>query len=392
MNDILENNEDLHEEFKTLLVKIEPHFVALKSNLEKLLCREWLHKLFKTGKHEELLRNAYLTKLIEQLKKGELKEPFNNLPKHKSPLPPLPIHNLSKQNIDRKPIKKVEKTLFTDVVNSHTTVDTPKSTDNHVYTKEIKTFVDVCDNITIKTEEETLITDVVKVHEIVDVPKPMENHVHAKETNMPIDVREDKTIKTEEETLITNLVNVHEIFDVPKSTENHVHTKEVNIFGDVRDVCDNIKTIKTEEETLITDVVNVHETVPKSTEYHEHTNEIKVNASSNQVKELDINENADDSKKIQWQSTIDKSEGGDGLTLNVETKLKLESVEKLSDELKKKTELLAEQVREIKTSTDKNLINSDQIIALNGELNKLVYVNFIISTPDHAYPILSIKI
>lgn len=65
--------------------------------LEKLLCREWLHKLFKTGKHEELLRNAYLTKLIEQLKKGELKEPFNNLPKHKSPLPPLPIHNLSKQ-------------------------------------------------------------------------------------------------------------------------------------------------------------------------------------------------------------------------------------------------------------------------------------------------------
>lgn len=33
MNDILENNEDLHEEFKTLLVKIEPHFVALKSNL-----------------------------------------------------------------------------------------------------------------------------------------------------------------------------------------------------------------------------------------------------------------------------------------------------------------------------------------------------------------------
>lgn len=33
MNNILENNEDLHEEFKTLLIKIEPHFVALKSNL-----------------------------------------------------------------------------------------------------------------------------------------------------------------------------------------------------------------------------------------------------------------------------------------------------------------------------------------------------------------------
>lgn len=33
MNNILENNEDLHEEFKTLLVKIEPYFVTLKSNL-----------------------------------------------------------------------------------------------------------------------------------------------------------------------------------------------------------------------------------------------------------------------------------------------------------------------------------------------------------------------
>ncbi|XP_015376151.1 PREDICTED: uncharacterized protein LOC107170529 [Diuraphis noxia] len=73
---------------------------------------------------------------------------------------------------------------------------------------------------------------------------------------------------------------------------------------------------------------------------------------------------------VAWQSTVDKSEGGDGLTLNVETKLKLESVEKLSDELKKKTELLAEQVREIKLCTDKNLMNNDQIIALNAELNK----------------------
>lgn len=31
---------------------------------------------------------------------------------------------------------------------------------------------------------------------------------------------------------------------------------------------------------------------------------------------------------------VDKSEGGDGLTLNEETKLKLESVEKMSNELK----------------------------------------------------------
>jgi len=33
MNNILENNEDLNEEFKTLLIKIEPHFVQLKTNL-----------------------------------------------------------------------------------------------------------------------------------------------------------------------------------------------------------------------------------------------------------------------------------------------------------------------------------------------------------------------
>jgi hypothetical protein len=33
MNHSLSNNEDLHEEFKTLLIKIEPYFVALKSDL-----------------------------------------------------------------------------------------------------------------------------------------------------------------------------------------------------------------------------------------------------------------------------------------------------------------------------------------------------------------------
>jgi len=83
--------------FKHKNIRILCYCVCIQFCLEKLLCREWLHKLFKTGKHEESLRNAYLTKLIEQLKKGELKEPFNNLPKHKSPLPPLHIHNLSKQ-------------------------------------------------------------------------------------------------------------------------------------------------------------------------------------------------------------------------------------------------------------------------------------------------------
>jgi len=70
------------------------YVLCIQFILEKLLCREWLHKLFKTGKNEESLRNAYLTKLFEQLVKGRLKEPFNNLPKHRSPL--LPLGSVSK--------------------------------------------------------------------------------------------------------------------------------------------------------------------------------------------------------------------------------------------------------------------------------------------------------
>ncbi|XP_060875786.1 uncharacterized protein LOC132949047 [Metopolophium dirhodum] len=325
MNNILENNEDLHEEFKTLLVKIEPHFVALKSNLEKLLCREWLHKLFKTGKHEESLRNAYLTKLFEQLVKGKLKEPFNNLPKHRSPL--LPLRSVSKPNInvrDKKPIKKVEETLITDVVNVHKTADAPKPTKNHVHTKEIKLFDNVCDKNTIKKVEETLITDEVNVHKTVDAHKSTEKHVPTNEIKMLVDVHDCNTIKKEEETLITDELNVHKTVDAPKSTENHVHT-----------------------------------------------NEIKMNANSNQAKQLNVNEISDGSKEVQWpKPTVDESEGGDGLTLNVETKLKLGSVEKLSNELKKKSDLLAEQVQEMKLYTDTILINQNQITVLNTELNK----------------------
>jgi hypothetical protein len=73
-------------------------FVCLILFLEKLLCREWLHKLFKATTHEESLRNAYLIKLLDQLEKGgKLNEPFNNLPKHNSPLLPLTTHNIPKQ-------------------------------------------------------------------------------------------------------------------------------------------------------------------------------------------------------------------------------------------------------------------------------------------------------
>eukprot|EP00102_Acyrthosiphon_pisum_P026391 XP_016663601.1 PREDICTED: uncharacterized protein LOC100571942 isoform X2 [Acyrthosiphon pisum] len=325
MNNILENNEDLHEEFKTLLVKIEPHFLALKSNLEKLLCREWLHKLFKTGKHEESLRNAYLTKLFEQLVKGKLKEPFNNLPKHRSPL--LPLRSVSKPNInvrDKKPIKKVEETLITDVVNVHKNADAPQSTKNHVDTKEIKLFGNVCDKNTIKKVEETLITDELNVQKTVDATKSTDNHLPTNEIKMVIDVCDRNTIKKQEETLITDELNVHKTFDAPKSTENHVHT-----------------------------------------------NEMKINENSDQAKQLNVNEIADDSKEVQWQKlTVDESEGGDGLTLNVETKLKLVSVEKSSNELKKKSDLLAEQVQEMKLYTDTVLIKHDKIIVLNTELNK----------------------
>ncbi|XP_003247629.1 uncharacterized protein LOC100571942 [Acyrthosiphon pisum] len=415
MNNILENNEDLHEEFKTLLVKIEPHFLALKSNLEKLLCREWLHKLFKTGKHEESLRNAYLTKLFEQLVKGKLKEPFNNLPKHRSPL--LPLRSVSKPNInvrDKKPIKKVEETLITDVVNVHKNADAPQSTKNHVDTKEIKLFGNVCDKNTIKKVEETLITDEVNVHKTVDAHKSMEIHVPTNEIKMLVDVHDRNTIKKEEETLITDVVNAHKTVDSHKCTENHLPTNEIKMVIDVRD-CNTIKkeeetlitdelnvqktvdatkstdnhlptneikmvidvcdrnTIKKQEETLITDELNVHKTfdAPKSTENHVHTNEMKINENSDQAKQLNVNEIADDSKEVQWQKlTVDESEGGDGLTLNVETKLKLVSVEKSSNELKKKSDLLAEQVQEMKLYTDTVLIKHDKIIVLNTELNK----------------------
>ncbi|XP_025208267.1 spindle assembly checkpoint component MAD1-like [Melanaphis sacchari] len=264
MNDSLSNNEDLHQEFKTLLIKIEPYYVALKSDLEKLLCREWLHKLFKTTSNEESLRNAYLIKLLEQLEKGKLKEPFNNLPKHNSPLLPLTTHNFPKQKInvcDKKNMKPKDETLIMGMVNVQNTVGAFKSAENHTHTNEIK------DNYKISEQGKQLDID-----EIVD------------------------------------------------------DSKEVNFF---------------------------------------------VNESSIQRKRLDANEMSDDSKEVQQQKLmVDKSEGGDGLTLNVETKLKLESIEKMSKELKKKTELLAEQLQEIELQADKNVINNDQLTVLNAELNK----------------------
>ncbi|XP_060845547.1 uncharacterized protein LOC132925143 [Rhopalosiphum padi] len=264
MNHGLSNNEDLHEEFKTLLIKIEPYFVALKSDLEKLLCREWLHKLFKAATHEESLRNAYLIKLLGQLEKGgNLNEPFNNLPKHNSPLLPLTTHNIPKQNInvcDKKKIKTKEETLILDVVNVHNTVDALKSTENHEYTNKIK----------------------------------------------------EHTNSSQEKQL-----------DINKNSDD---SEAVHLLA---------------------------------------------NESFNQEKRLDVNTIADDSKEVQQQKlTVDKSEGGDGLTLNEETKLKLESVEKVSNELKKKSQLLAEQLQEIELYADKNLINNDQLTVLNTELNK----------------------
>ncbi|XP_026816047.1 uncharacterized protein LOC113555725 [Rhopalosiphum maidis] len=260
MNHSLSNNEDLHEEFKTLLIKIEPYFVALKSDLEKLLCREWLHKLFKAATQEESLRNAYLIKLLDQLEKGgKLSEPFNNLPKHNSPLLPLTTHNIPKQ-CDKKKIKTKEETLIVDVVNVHNTVDNLKSTENHEYTNKIK----------------------------------------------------EHTNSNQEKQLDINEISV--------------------------------------------DSEGVH---------------LLVNESSNQEKRLDVNKIPDDSKEVQQQKLmVDKSEGGDGLTLNEETKLKLESVEKVSNELKKKSQLLAEQLQEIELYADKNLINNDQLTVLNTELNK----------------------
>lgn len=54
-----------------------------------LLCREWLKKLYTSDQQDTKLRNDYLAKLWEQLKNGELKEPFDKLPQDNEPLVPL---------------------------------------------------------------------------------------------------------------------------------------------------------------------------------------------------------------------------------------------------------------------------------------------------------------
>ncbi|XP_050063653.1 TATA element modulatory factor-like isoform X25 [Aphis gossypii] len=315
MNHSSSNNEDLREEFKNLIIKIEPYYVALKSDLEKLLCREWLHKLFKTATHEESLRNAYLVKLLSQLEKGKLIEPFDNLPKHNSPLLPLITNNLPKQNVNvcnKKKILTKKEPLITDVVTVHNTDGSLKSTKNHKHTNEIKV------NEHLNQEKQ------LDINEISD---------DSKEVNPPVNESSNQEKR----------LDVKEISD---------DSKEVNL---------PVNESLNQEKRL-----DVNEISDDSKEVN-----LPVNESSNQGKRLNVNEISDNSKEVQQQKiTVDKSEGGDGLTLNEETKLKLESVEKMSNELKKKTELLTKEFQEIELYANKNLTNNDQLTVLSADLSK----------------------
>ncbi|XP_050063654.1 A-kinase anchor protein 9-like isoform X24 [Aphis gossypii] len=315
MNHSSSNNEDLREEFKNLIIKIEPYYVALKSDLEKLLCREWLHKLFKTATHEESLRNAYLVKLLSQLEKGKLIEPFDNLPKHNSPLLPLITNNLPKQNVNvcnKKKILTKKEPLITDVVTVHNTDGSLKSTKNHKHTNEIKV------NEHLNQEKQ------LDINEISD---------DSKEVNPPVNESSNQEKR----------LDVKEISD---------DSKEVNL---------PVNESSNQEKRL-----DVNEILDDSKEVN-----LPVNESSNQGKRLNVNEISDNSKEVQQQKiTVDKSEGGDGLTLNEETKLKLESVEKMSNELKKKTELLTKEFQEIELYANKNLTNNDQLTVLSADLSK----------------------
>ncbi|XP_050063652.1 A-kinase anchor protein 9-like isoform X22 [Aphis gossypii] len=315
MNHSSSNNEDLREEFKNLIIKIEPYYVALKSDLEKLLCREWLHKLFKTATHEESLRNAYLVKLLSQLEKGKLIEPFDNLPKHNSPLLPLITNNLPKQNVNvcnKKKILTKKEPLITDVVTVHNTDGSLKSTKNHKHTNEIKV------NEHLNQEKQ------LDINEISD---------DSKEVNPPVNESSNQEKR----------LDVKEISDDSKEVNlpvNENSNQEKRL--DVNEISDGSKKVN-----------------------------LPVNESSNQGKRLNVNEISDNSKEVQQQKiTVDKSEGGDGLTLNEETKLKLESVEKMSNELKKKTELLTKEFQEIELYANKNLTNNDQLTVLSADLSK----------------------
>ncbi|VVC26119.1 Domain of unknown function DUF4485,Myc-type, basic helix-loop-helix (bHLH) domain [Cinara cedri] len=83
--------ENVDDEFLTRLCDIQSYCSSLKSTHRDdiLLCREWLKKLYTSDQRDTKLRNAYLDKLWEQLKDGELKEPFDRLPKDDEPLESL---------------------------------------------------------------------------------------------------------------------------------------------------------------------------------------------------------------------------------------------------------------------------------------------------------------
>ncbi|XP_050063648.1 uncharacterized protein LOC114121024 isoform X18 [Aphis gossypii] len=341
MNHSSSNNEDLREEFKNLIIKIEPYYVALKSDLEKLLCREWLHKLFKTATHEESLRNAYLVKLLSQLEKGKLIEPFDNLPKHNSPLLPLITNNLPKQNVNvcnKKKILTKKEPLITDVVTVHNTDGSLKSTKNHKHTNEIKV------NEHLNQEKQ------LDINEISD---------DSKEVNPPVNESSNQEKR----------LDVKEISDDSKEVNlpvNENSNQEKRL--DVNEISDGSKKVNlpVNESSNQEKRLDVNEILDDSKEVN-----LPVNESSNQGKRLNVNEISDNSKEVQQQKiTVDKSEGGDGLTLNEETKLKLESVEKMSNELKKKTELLTKEFQEIELYANKNLTNNDQLTVLSADLSK----------------------
>ncbi|XP_050063649.1 uncharacterized protein LOC114121024 isoform X20 [Aphis gossypii] len=341
MNHSSSNNEDLREEFKNLIIKIEPYYVALKSDLEKLLCREWLHKLFKTATHEESLRNAYLVKLLSQLEKGKLIEPFDNLPKHNSPLLPLITNNLPKQNVNvcnKKKILTKKEPLITDVVTVHNTDGSLKSTKNHKHTNEIKV------NEHLNQEKQ------LDINEISDDSKEVNPPVNeSSNQEKRLDVKEISDDSKEVNLPVNESLNQEKRLDVNEISDD---SKEVNL---------PVNESSNQEKRL-----DVNEISDDSKEVN-----LPVNESSNQGKRLNVNEISDNSKEVQQQKiTVDKSEGGDGLTLNEETKLKLESVEKMSNELKKKTELLTKEFQEIELYANKNLTNNDQLTVLSADLSK----------------------
>ncbi|XP_050063634.1 erythrocyte-binding antigen 175-like isoform X4 [Aphis gossypii] len=393
MNHSSSNNEDLREEFKNLIIKIEPYYVALKSDLEKLLCREWLHKLFKTATHEESLRNAYLVKLLSQLEKGKLIEPFDNLPKHNSPLLPLITNNLPKQNVNvcnKKKILTKKEPLITDVVTVHNTDGSLKSTKNHKHTNEIKVNEHLNQEKQLDINE--ISDDSKEVNPPVNESSNQEKRLDvkeisddSKEVNLPVnensnqekrlDVNEISDGSKKVNLPVNESLNQEKRLDVNEISDD---SKEVNLPVneslnqekrlDVNEISDDSKEVNlpVNESSNQEKRLDVNEISDDSKEVN-----LPVNESSNQGKRLNVNEISDNSKEVQQQKiTVDKSEGGDGLTLNEETKLKLESVEKMSNELKKKTELLTKEFQEIELYANKNLTNNDQLTVLSADLSK----------------------